>query len=481
MVITAPTEAVSIIHATPVEADELQAASSPLTLPISLDMVLRMACDQNTQIGLAREKLTEAGAEKDVADLAWLPSVYVGAEYWRHDGGIVNEDGTLTHSSFNTLYGAAGVHVSLDAKEAAYQKVNASRQIWQRKGELSKITSETLLEAATTYIDLLLARTSEAIAQELEEHEARLLAYARKLLAEKEPWSELLVNALEAESKGHKAAVTKIHQQGDAAGLKLALLIGLDPNMRLMPIDDRLAPFALADTTSPVEDLVSRALADGPGVRELQGLLEVVQAGIEKAKGPGMLMPIVELRVTEGGFGAGPGDDMRWFNRMDAFVQFRWNLTDLCKGSLQQRVADSKLQQLYLTRKELRDKLTIGIHEARSAVAAGEDQIRLGADQIRNANRVYQLSDERRTNVGEAKDKYNEVQVLQALRALELAHLRWLEAVSGYDKAQLRLLVLTGAVNCETPPPSRKASDLPKPAKPGPPPAPVKGKEDETN
>jgi outer membrane protein TolC len=478
MIVIAPSEPAAHRAAT-AEIAEKPAATSPGALPISLEMVLRMACEQNTQIGLAREKLSEACAEKDVADLAWLPNVYLGAAYWRHDGGIVNEDGTLTHSSFNTLYGAAEIHVTLDAKEAAYQQVNASRQIWQRKGELSKITSETLLEAATTYIDLLLARTSEAIAQELEAHESRLLTDARKLLANKEPWSELLVSALEAESKGHKAAVTKVHQQGDAAALKLALLLGIDPNVKLLPIDDRLAPFALADTTAPVEELVSRALTSGPGIRELDSLLGVVQAGIEKAKGPGMLMPIVELRVTEGGFGAGPGDDMRWDNRMDAFVTLRWNLTDLCKGSLQQRVADSKLQQIYLTQKELREKLAVGIHEARSAVVAGEDQIRLGADQIRNANRLYQLSDERRTNVGEAKDKYTEVQVLQALRALELAHLRYLEAVSGYDKAQLRLLVLTGSTNCETPPPNRKASDLPKPAKPGPPPAPMKGKEGE--
>jgi outer membrane protein TolC len=270
--------------------------------------------------------------------------------------------------------------------------------------------------------------------------------------------------------------VAKIHQQGDAAALKLAMLLGLDPNVRLMPVDERLAPFALADTTAPVEDLVRRALSNGPGVRELASLLGAVQESIDKAKGPGMLMPIFELRVAEGAFGAGPGDDMKWDNRFDAFAQVRWNLTDFCKGRDQRRIADSKLQQLYLTQKELRDKLTIGVHEARSAVTAGEDQIRYGADHIRSSLRVYQLSHDR-LKTAEAKDKYTEAQVMQALRGLELAHLRYLEAVSGYDKAQLRLLVLTGATNCETPPPSKKPSNLPKAVDPGPPPATPKGKE----
>jgi outer membrane protein TolC len=175
MIAVAPDQQPALASATAVAAAEMPAAATPAILPISLDMVLRMACEQNTQIGLAREKLSEASAQKDLADLAWLPNVYVGTSYWRHDGGIQLEDGTLLHSSFNSLYAKTEIHVELDAKEAAYQKVNASRQIWQRKGELSKITSETLLEAATTYIDLLLARTSEAIAAQLETHEAELL------------------------------------------------------------------------------------------------------------------------------------------------------------------------------------------------------------------------------------------------------------------------------------------------------------------
>jgi outer membrane protein TolC len=434
----------------------------PGTLPISLDMVLRLACEKNTQIALAREKLNEASAQKDVADLAWLPNVYLGTAYWRHEGGIQNEDGTLTRSSYGGVFAGTKINVEFDAKEAAFEKLNASRQIWQRKGELSKITSETLLEVATTYIDLLLARTSEDIALQLEKNEAELLQSARELAA-KEPVSRLQADAIEGESQGHRQAVAKIHLQGDQAAFKLALLLGLDPNLKLMPIDDRLAPFDLADTTAPVEELVNRALANGPGVRELENLLGVVQNGIDKAKGPGMLMPIFELRVAEGGFGAGPGDDMRWANQVDAGVQVRWNLTDLCKGRDQQRVAESKLQQLYLTQQELRQKLTVGVHEARAGVLGGEEQIRYGARQIGFALKAYQESDKRRKDFAEQKDKLTEVQVLQALRSLELAHLRYLEAVSAYDKAQLRLLVLTGAVNCETPPPGVQPSSLPRP------------------
>src|SRR5262249_37045246 len=160
------------------------------------------------------------------------------------------------------------------------------------------------------------------------------------------------------------------------------------------------------------------ALASGPGIRELEGLLGLVQSSLDRAKGPGMLLPIVELCLAEGGFGAGPGDDMRWDNRFDARVQVRWKLTEFCKARDQQRIAESKLQQLYLTHQDLRQKLTLGVHEARSAIVAGDQQIRFGAEQVRHANEAYRESDKWMRRFGEQKDKVPEFQVLQALRSV---------------------------------------------------------------
>jgi len=73
-------------------------------LPINLDTVFRLAEDQNAQVGLARARVEEAWATKDVADMSWLPSLNVGALYFRHEGGIANENGTITRSSFGLLF-----------------------------------------------------------------------------------------------------------------------------------------------------------------------------------------------------------------------------------------------------------------------------------------------------------------------------------------------------------------------------------------
>ena len=69
----------------------------------------------------------------------------------------------------------------LDLKEAAYQRIDAERKVWQQKGDLSKVTSETLLDAAGTYIDLLTARSSEAVSVESEKKLIELAGLAQTL------------------------------------------------------------------------------------------------------------------------------------------------------------------------------------------------------------------------------------------------------------------------------------------------------------
>ncbi len=62
-------------------------------IPINLDTVLRLAEEKNSRIELARERVNESLLESQLASRAWLPQVYAGVGYFRHEGGIQNEDG----------------------------------------------------------------------------------------------------------------------------------------------------------------------------------------------------------------------------------------------------------------------------------------------------------------------------------------------------------------------------------------------------
>jgi len=409
-------------------------------LPISLDTVLRLAQDQNGQINLAREKLQEAFAARDVAAKRWLPDVYVGTTYWRHEGGIQNEDGTFTHSSFGGVFGGMEIHTTVDVRDLAFQKIDAERKIWQQKGELTKLTSENLLEASTTYVDLLAARSGEAISLTLQGYLQELVGRAKKL-ADIDPGAEVEVERIEAELAFQQQVLRKLREAATASAAKLIYLLGLDPCSELMLLDRQLVPLGLVDASVPTCDLVAQALAAGPGIQEMEGLLGLIHESTERAKGLAQYMPVVEMRMAEGAFGAGPGADLTWDNRWDLGVQVRWNLTEFVTARERKRVLESKIQQAHLTFQDLRAKLAAGVQAAREESLSGLDQSHFGQTQIEHARKAYERSNYRLINNIKGRSPS---EVLLAIRALGGAQLSYVTAVRDHDKAQLRLLVLLG-------------------------------------
>src|SRR5207248_851043 len=159
---------------------------------------------------------------------------------------------------------------------------DAARKTLQQQGELSRLTRETLLDAAATYVDLLAARSAVAVTKQLEADLRALLERARKL-AEVERGARVEVVRIEAELSGQELTTRKLESQAKAAAAKLAYLLGLDPACtEPEPVDGQLVAFRLTDATRPVCDLVSEALANGPGVKELEGILSLVQEGMAK-------------------------------------------------------------------------------------------------------------------------------------------------------------------------------------------------------
>jgi outer membrane protein TolC len=412
----------------------------PKVLPIGLDTILHLAEQQNGQIAVARAKLREAWAEKQLAQVAWLPTFQVGPGYFRHEGGVQNEDGTLQHSSAGAMFGGLSFYSRLDVRQAIFLQVQSERQIWQQKGELSQITSETLLDATTTYIDLLAARTAEVVYRNLLQYEEDILQQARDI-AKTEPGTRFHLEAIEAETFGLRQMVTRLHDEGDAATRKLAYLLGLGCEVILMPVDGQLVAFEVVDPNTPCDELVGQAMAQGPGVRELERMLAVMLHGQAKAKGHARFAPLVEVGMIEGLFGAGPGSAMNWDNRWDLGLQMRWNLADLITGPRVECVTAARIDQVNLTYQDLRAKLSMGVRQARDASLSGRQEIYLAGEAVRHANEGYKLS---RKRLSEHVPESSTTEVLEFIRGLQGVYAKYISAVSNYDKAQLRLLILTG-------------------------------------
>jgi outer membrane protein TolC len=259
------------------------------------------------------------------------------------------------------------------------------------------------------------------------------------------------VARIQAEVDGQEQTIAKIHAQAAGAQAKLLYLLGLDPATQLVSVDRRLVPFDVVDASPPTPMLVNQALTTGPGIQEMEGLLGLIQDSIERSKGASKYLPIFELRMAEGAFGAGPGDTMNWDNRWDLGVQARWNLTETVTVRDRQRVARAKIQQAQLAYQDLRGKLTAGVQEARETIVNGREQIADAERQVHNANRAFDLSDLR---LREAFQPTSFSESLLAYESLARAQMNYISAISSYDKAELRLMVLLGPAACHFSKPS---------------------------
>jgi outer membrane protein TolC len=416
-------------------------ADAPKLVPLSLETIFRLAESQNAKIELARARVAEATAQSDLTAKNWLPNLYIGTGFYRHEGGIANEDGTLTHSSFSNLFGGLAVKSKLDLRELTYKRLVAERSVWQEKGELSRITSEALAEASTTYIDMLTARTQELIALAIQNELQGLLTRSEKL-ADSEPGARVVAGRVRTFVAGLKQSTVHAREEFARASAKLTYLLGLDPCATLVPVDRQLIPLELVEAQVPLCDLVAQVLANGPGMQESEQIIALAHQAIVKANGPGRYLPTVETFMTEGAFGTGPGDEMTWDNRWDLGVVVGWNLTDLFKRSERQRILDAKAAQAHFANLDLRGKLTAGVQESRESIIFGGEQIDLGRAYIAEARRTNKLATERMMQMFAQPGVHDEV--LLSLQALTVSQVNFLNAVRDYDKAQLRLLVLLG-------------------------------------
>ena len=217
---------------------------APNEVVVDLDAVLRLACEHNPRILLAREQVNESQAAFDAAVQSCMPQLL---------------------------------------RKDAFKRPIAEAQLWRRRAELSKVQYEVLEDAADTYFDWLTARRGVAIAEDLQTYEQKLRKRSQALVDSGEKTAQVLVEAVQTFVNIRRQFIARTHQLGDAAATKLAYLLGMSDSLPI-PSVDALAPNDIVDAGVPVESLVQQAQENGPGVRELQGLAAAIQTGINDAQ-----------------------------------------------------------------------------------------------------------------------------------------------------------------------------------------------------
>ncbi len=343
------------------------------------------------------------------------------------------QQGPLITSSTGAFEAGPQINATYNPRDRAYKQLMAARQVWQSHGDLTKVTSEQLLEAATTYVDVLAAHSALSVSRDYEKHLKELQARVNKAIGvfDKPPADLEIERAqIEGELKTQKFTQEKLHAGLDSLSAKLAYSLGLDPTTQVLPAETQIAAFHIVDANVPADALVNQALSNGPGIHELQGILWVIQDGMAKAAGPARFLPEFNLQAGEGLFGAGQGATMNFANRLDMGVQARWNLSSVFSAEHKRQVANSQVVQAQWTYQELRQKLTLGVQEARNTIVTS------------GGKKVVALNEKRLEFADKTGATYS--QVVQSHRAVSQAQLGYIELLREFDKAELRLMILLG-------------------------------------
>jgi len=255
------------------------AANAGQELPISLDAVLRLAEEQEPQVAVARARIARRVPSRSGRKRI-LPEVTGGhrllAARGRHPAAG-RAAYPLQHAG---ALRRGGRQRRLDLKAATFARLDAARKVLQQKGELKRVTTEVLLDAAGTYIDLLAAHSGQAIARNLDDELRKLLDRAEKLATSRRGRGRGGPHPGGDQRPG--ANRPQAQAQARAASAKLAYLLASTSCTELTPTDEQLIAFRLVDITPARGRPDAQAQATGPGLRELEGILCVIQEGWRK-------------------------------------------------------------------------------------------------------------------------------------------------------------------------------------------------------
>jgi outer membrane protein TolC len=155
---------------------------------IDLTTALNLAGVQNPQLNIARTRILEAVANRQLAAAYFLPSINPGLNYDTHSGNLQQSDGnilSLNRSAFYIGAGAnavgsgtatiPGVYYAGNIGQGIYAYLASKQIVRQREFQTIAVRNQMFLQVATAYSELLRAEGRRA-AQLQAREEARVIA-----------------------------------------------------------------------------------------------------------------------------------------------------------------------------------------------------------------------------------------------------------------------------------------------------------------
>jgi outer membrane protein TolC len=433
--------------------------------PIDLANTLRMAGGRDLDIAIARERVKRALAEWQEARVLWLPSLFVGPNWIRHDGTVQTVQGPIQTLSKSSLFVGAtaavgqgisgpvpaggpaqvgGLTTILRISDAIFTPMAARQGIAARRAGVNSAVNDALLGASEAYFDLQRAAGRLAIAREAVAHAEKLeritASYARTGAG------------LEADHRRSRAELDHRRRDVEAAvgelevaSAELVRRVRLDPNIVVAPVEPPEAVLHLAPDGWALDDMIATALRTRPELSEARALVEATLVRLRQAR-LRPFIPSLALRYSAGGFGGGVNSFFGSFNgRGDADVNLFWEIQNLGLADVaiaRQRAADKRAAML--EQMKIQDRVAAEVVRAEKSRVAAARQLEQTRKAVPEAVSSLELNFKGILQGAGLPGATRPIEVLQPIQALALARTEDLDAVLLYNRAQFRLVHALG-------------------------------------
>lgn len=430
--------------------------------PIDLATVLRLGNVENPEINIARQRILESVANRQLAAAYFLPSINPGMNYNAHSGTLQQSNGNILSVNRSALFvgaGANAVAAGTVAIPGVYWAGNvgpglyayfATKQIVrQREFETVALRNQMLLQIAMAYSELLRAeglRAADIQARDESRVVAKLTAdYARTgqgRVADANRAATVLAR--------WEAAIQQSESAIIAASSKLCRLINLDPSIRLHPTDAVVVPQSLVPDPQPLSELIALGMLRRP---ELEAQRSAIQAALLYLGGAKILpfSPNTMIGFAAGGFGGGSNLVRPIFGgfggREDLDVVVYWTIQNLGLGNLALiNQAKARLGMRQYEQVEILNMVRAEIAEAYARTHARYAQIGVYEEAVRSGYLAFHEDLDRiRLMVGrEGTSRVLPIELLNSFDLLAGARLDYVNAIIDYNESQFSMYVALG-------------------------------------
>jgi outer membrane protein TolC len=452
-------------------ASAQQGAPTDKVFPISLPTALRLANVRPLDIAVASQRIRLAAARLERAEVLWLPTIYLGMDYFRHDGKIQTVAGDVISTSKSSLMLGAGPSAVIPLADAYFEPL-AARQVWRaRTATLQAARNDSLLAVAEAYFNVEQAAGELAGALAVVRQSENLVQAVAKLAPAVVP--EVEISRARADLAEHRQAVHSARERWRTASAELVRVLRLDPSVLVQPQEPPHLRVTLLGLDRPVDDFIPVGLTNRPELAAQQAL---VRATLERLRLERLrpLIPSVLLRgaatpvtgtLSSGYFGGGINSSLRDFSaRNDLDLQVLWEFQNLGFGNrarVHERQAENQLAVLELFRTQ--DRVAAEVARADAEAVSARDRLGEAETGLKEAAEALRKNV---TGLSQTKQLGGNVillvirpqEVIAAVGALARAYNAFYGVVADYNRAQFRLYRALGhpaqLITCrETPAP----------------------------